>query len=196
MCHWTLRVWECGDSYFTKHSPCSFDRAAHSSNLLLNPLHPSIRPVKQETNPSQSPAATTRSESRPKPLSKTANQDAKDHLRPPASTVHSNPHLPTLTLAAIPHRDVHSCEDAHVLGSPPESILPRNANTGKVIDGLSFSEIGSKSRFGDKTLVPEHRCTVFEVVLQSKEATMCPACARNPQRAKLPAHARRCMGPS
>jgi hypothetical protein len=143
--------------------------------------------VKKETNTSQSPAATTRLELKPKLLSKNAGRDAKNHVRPPASTVHSNPRVPTLTLSAVPHIDVHSCDDGSVVVCHSEAMLPRNANTGRVIEGLSFSEIGTKSRFGDTTLVQEHRCTVFEVVLQSIEASMCPACARNPQRAKLPA---------
>lgn len=46
MCHWVLRIvslsvpssgnyltgtqWKCGDSYFTKYSPCSYDRAAYA----------------------------------------------------------------------------------------------------------------------------------------------------------------------
>ncbi|XTI95216.1 hypothetical protein V2W45_1007032 [Cenococcum geophilum] len=42
MCHFSLHIWKCGDSFFTKHSSCSFDRAAHDPNNLLNPLHPSV----------------------------------------------------------------------------------------------------------------------------------------------------------
>ena len=154
---------------------------------MLNPLHPSIRPVEQDANTSQSLAATTRSEPRPKLLSKTAGQDGKNHARPSASTVYSNTHLPTLAQPAIPQINIDSCEDSHIVASPSEPKLPRDAYTGKVIQGIPLSEVGTMSRFGDKTLVQEHQCTVFEVVLQSKEASMCPACARNPQRAKLPA---------
>jgi hypothetical protein len=70
---------------------------------------------------------------------------------------------------------------------------PRDSKTGEAIPGLSFSEIGKASRFGDETLIRGTRCNVFEVVLQRKEASMCPACARNPERAKLPA--RECQVP-
>ncbi|TKA79486.1 hypothetical protein B0A49_03403 [Cryomyces minteri] len=37
--------WTCGDSSFTKYSPCSFDRAARDPHDLLNPLHPLVRPA-------------------------------------------------------------------------------------------------------------------------------------------------------
>ncbi|TKA65762.1 hypothetical protein B0A49_10796 [Cryomyces minteri] len=40
-----LAQWTCGDSSFTKYSPCSFDRAARDSHDLLNPLHPLVRPA-------------------------------------------------------------------------------------------------------------------------------------------------------
>lgn len=143
--------------------------------------------MEHDANTSQSLTATTRSELRPKLLSKTAGQDAKNHARPSASTVYSNPPVPTLTLSAFPQINVDSCEKAPVVAGPSESRLPRNAYTGEIIEGIPLSEVGTLSRFGDKTLVQEHRCTVFEVVLQSKEASMCPACTRNPQRAKLPA---------
>jgi hypothetical protein len=40
----TRDQFKCGDSYFTKYSPCSFDRAAHAPGNLMNPLHSSITP--------------------------------------------------------------------------------------------------------------------------------------------------------
>jgi hypothetical protein len=61
---------------------------------------------------------------------------------------------------------------------------------------VALSEIGKASRFGNETLcgTNNNKCNVFEVVLQSKEATVCRACAKSPRRARLPAHARGCFG--
>lgn len=70
--------------------------------------------------------------------------------------------------------------------------LDRDAKAGKTIS-VPLSEVGKASRFGDRTL--EHKaCNVFEVVMQRRETTMCPACTRSPRRAQLPAHARGCFG--
>jgi hypothetical protein len=74
-----------------------------------------------------------------------------------------------------------------------QAVYPRDATTGKTIP-IPLSEIGKASRFGDKTLGESGKCNVFEVVLQTKEATSCPACTKSPRRAKLPAHARGCFG--
>lgn len=71
-------------------------------------------------------------------------------------------------------------------------VYPRNPKTGETLP-IPVSEIGKASRFGDMTL-KGGKCNVFEVVLQSKEETMCPACARSEKRAKLPAYARGCFG--
>ncbi|KAI9858296.1 MAG: hypothetical protein M1813_007571 [Trichoglossum hirsutum] len=51
MCHYTLHIHTCGDSYFTKYSSCSFDRAAHHPQSALNPLHPFARPSLPHHNP-------------------------------------------------------------------------------------------------------------------------------------------------
>lgn len=83
-----------------------------------------------------------------------------------------------------------------VAANGAKTEYPRDAKTGEVIP-VPLSEIGKASRFGDKSLGDsESKCNVFEVVLQSKEPTVCPACARSPRRAKLPAHARGCFGVS
>jgi hypothetical protein len=63
-----------------------------------------------------------------------------------------------------------------------------------MVAGLPLSEIGKASRFGDPALSGEKQCSTFEVVLRRNEKTACPACARNPKRARLPAHARGCFG--
>lgn len=173
----------CGDSYFTKQSSCSFDRAAYSPNDLLNPLHSSIKPVGQEPAAAQQNTSTT---TRPKPRPRTTgNQSAMKDAKSSngeifrTTTAHTDVYISSATSPT--ESDMSAPDDVHLV--PCE----RKAKTGEVITGISFSEIGKASRFGDKTLAPEARCTVFEVVLQSREATMCPACARNPQRARLPA---------
>lgn len=101
---------------------------------------------------------------------------------------------------------------AKAMVSPMEVLGPRNSpvptctnearmayakdvKTGMTI-AIPLSEVGKASRFGDAALSENTKCNVFEVVLQSKEASMCPACARSPKRAMLPAHARGCFGMS
>lgn len=74
-----------------------------------------------------------------------------------------------------------------------KKMMPENTRNRDVVPLLPLSEIGKASRFGDKTL-SGNICTVFEVVLQRKEGSVCPACVKSPRRAQLPAHARGCFG--
>ncbi|KAF2691979.1 hypothetical protein K458DRAFT_411665 [Lentithecium fluviatile CBS 122367] len=74
-------------------------------------------------------------------------------------------------------------------------VYPRDAKTGEIIP-VPMLEVGKASRFGDKTLGESNKCNVFEVVQQKKEATICPACARSPRKAWLPAYARGCFAVS
>jgi len=64
---------------------------------------------------------------------------------------------------------------------------PQNTKLKEMVPGLSLSDIGAASRWGDNTVGTRACCDVFEVVLQRRETTVCPACARSPRRAKLPA---------
>lgn len=64
---------------------------------------------------------------------------------------------------------------------------PQNTKPEEMVPALSLSDIGMASRWGDNTLGTRACCDVFEVVLQRRETTICPACARSPRRAKLPA---------
>lgn len=152
---------------------------------MLNPLHKSIRPVGQDTAAAQDTPVGTQSKPRPKQTAESARTDAKstDGEISQASTAHTE----ASRSSARSRGEMDTPNDVHFVPVESRSDCPRNAKTGEIIPGISFSEIGMASRFGDKTLVQEVRCTVFEVVLQSREATMCPACGRNPQRARLPA---------
>jgi hypothetical protein len=184
--------WQCGDSFFTKYSSCSFDRAANDASHLLNPLHPSITPCGSERATSKPTTDTTRAPRGPQLRSKTGSQSGGPKPRfnrnsgPSSSTLIANgptlsrPTLPPIN--ATPHADMHLASRIN------------SATTGEVIPFMPLSEVGKASRFGDKTLGENNKCNVFEVVLQTKEQTMCPACVRSPKRARLPAHARGCFG--
>lgn len=74
-----------------------------------------------------------------------------------------------------------------------EHVFPRDAKTGEVIT-IPIEEIGKASRINDFTSGENGKCRVFEVVLQQREATICPFCARSPRRRRVPAHARGCFG--
>lgn len=177
------RQWTCGDSYFTKHSSCSFDRAVHDPHGLLNPLHSSIRPVGQDLPAAQITSATW---SKPRPKHTMEHQDARKHAKPADGQISraSTAHTDAVTFSAMSKSDMDDPHETHFVPSEFRGEHPRRAKTGEFVPGISYSDIG---RFGDQTLVQEVRCTVFEVVLQSREATMCPACTRSPLRGRLPA---------
>ncbi|KAF2192657.1 hypothetical protein K469DRAFT_717232, partial [Zopfia rhizophila CBS 207.26] len=182
MCHWVLRVWQCGDSFFTKYSSCSFDRAVNDPANLLNPLHSSIRPIGMPNNTAPSCPDTT-SSSRKSSSCSTAS---------PASTTSGNT---SSSHMAVPTVDLYSPGKTQttLVSNSSEVDYLRDAKTGEIVR-VTLSEIGKASRFGDKALGENGKCHAFEVVLQSKEATICPSCARSPKRAKLPPHARGCFG--
>jgi hypothetical protein len=89
-----------------------------------------------------------------------------------------------------------SADDLHagLTARGPQVITTQNLKSGERRPLMPLSEVGQASRFGDKTLRGHSKCTIFEVVLQTKEQTACPACMRSPRRAALPAHARGCFG--
>lgn len=200
--------WKCGDSFFTKYSSCSFDRAAHNPSNLLNPLHPSIVPVAVDKCTRQSApdiSTWTTTSPPPRPGAKKAENGSrgkcKDNGKNKSKTKAKNnkkddtatkpclprPKLPTIDLSVPGNTVVAST------GHGTEAVYPRDAKTGRMIP-IDLKEIGKASRFGDTRLGEGGKCSVFEVVLQTKETTACPACARNPKRARLPAHARGCFG--
>ncbi|KAF2823429.1 hypothetical protein CC86DRAFT_384788 [Ophiobolus disseminans] len=193
MCHWVLRMWKCGDSNFTKHLSCSVDRAANDPYNLLNPVHPSIKPCKQErTIPArQLTTGTCRSAKGPEsptpPKAGTGNavngpiQKRKRESWPSTAAVIARSPTP-------PRPTSRTIDDCNLVlrSATPKVEHARNARTGEVISGLSLAEVGKVSRFGE-TLGTFGRCSVFEVVLQTNEKTACPAYARSPRRASLPA---------
>ena len=184
--------WKCGDSFFTKYSSCSFDRAVSDPNNLLNPLHPSITPCGVD---GPTPYATVQ----PGTASQGNNKhhQAEHHLRnlhgvnaTPSSNDANSGALPSMDTVAAP-----APKPGESPGMAPTQtvVYARDAKTGQTT-ATPLSEVGKASRFGDKTLMGSNKCNVFEVVLQRKEVTICPACARSPRRARLPAHARGCFG--
>jgi hypothetical protein len=164
-----VRKWRCGDSFFTKSSSCSFDRAAHSLNNLLNPLHPSITPYGHPRGTCQHSECTAHTDEEIKSFSKTGER-----------------RVPNL-------RTDGSQSDLSSSSAQAEQI--RDGKTIDVIPGLSRLEVGKASWFGDQKLLgSSSKCTVFEVVLRSQETTACPQCVRSPRRARLPA--RKCLHPT
>jgi hypothetical protein len=168
--------WQCGDSFFTKYSSCSFDRAAHDPNNLLNPLHPSITPFGQDKTGPQSKPCTARS-------MQASQQPSKDGLIRAKANRKPQPVLCRPSLSTIEDPS----DNADRARNNTKTMTGGDVKTGEVTAALPLSEVGKASRFGDKTLGERSKCNVFEVVLQSKERAMCPACARSPKRAGLPA---------
>ncbi|KAF2735173.1 hypothetical protein EJ04DRAFT_523112 [Polyplosphaeria fusca] len=201
MCHWKLRVWKCGESYFTKYSSCSFDRAVHSPDNPLNPLHSSIAPIGLDD---AQPLATNGNNVQPRRDSRAASgrgrkvDNRKTRVNTNGRSINSQAVGPGAVVSRPP---LHHMADPSTYGpqtapassSASSTNYARDAHTGEVIP-VPLSEVGKASRFGDRTLGEAAKCHVFEVVLQSQEPTICPACARSPKRAKLPAHARGCYG--
>lgn len=157
-----VHKWRCGDSFFTKSSSCSFDRAAHGPDNLLNPLHPSITPYGQPRETCQPTGFTAYTKEEIKSFSRSGARRA-------------------LGLRTDGNK-------SHLSSSSAQAGQVRDGKTSDVIPGLSQAEVGTAPRFGDQTLLGgSSKCTVFEVVLQSQETTACPQCVRSPRRAKLPA---------
>ncbi|KAF2254807.1 hypothetical protein BU26DRAFT_546937 [Trematosphaeria pertusa] len=175
MCHWVLRIWKCGDSFFTKYSSCSFDRAVHDPNNLLNPLHPSITPCGVVDKATPQPGANINrytAGSKKKTGYKSARKGRHNgKLRTNGNN--SATWQPTLSLVVLPAAESFTPRNTPgtVAANGAKTEYPRDAKTGEVIP-VPLSEIGKASRFGDKSLGDsESKCNVFEVVLQSKEPT-------------------------
>jgi hypothetical protein len=195
------RQWQCGDSYFTKHSSCSFDQAAFVPDNPLSPLHPSIRPLEQDKSISQPIPGTSRSPKGPSQSSQAAVGDTsaepkcKSGRKPHFIRAHSVPQGPTLLESGLPANDRRSAGATHLVLSSSAAQVQclLNTKSEELFPGLPLSEIGRASRFNEKALGPRARCNVFEVVLQRKEASICPACAKSSKRAKLPARKSPCL---
>jgi hypothetical protein len=165
---------------------------------LKNPLHSSIAPTsgekEQQIKSIRGGADPYMKDGTPSSNITSVSQ-RKDSLninvRPIHGTNRNNDPLPRPTLPTI---DLSTPGHTHtaLVSNGTKVVYPRNPKTGETIS-IPLDEIGKASRFGDKTLAGG-KCNVFEVVLQNKEETMCPACTRSDKRAKLPAHARNCFG--
>jgi hypothetical protein len=161
----------------------------------LSPLHPSIRPLEQDKRTLQSVPGTSRSPEGPKQSSQTgvgdtsAEPGCKSGRKPRSIRAHSVPQDPTLPKSGLLPSDRRSAGTTHLVSSSSAVQVPSPSNTisEELFPGLPLSENRKASRFGEKALGPRARCNVFEVVLQRKEASICPACAKSPKRAKLPA---------
>ncbi|KAF2109262.1 hypothetical protein BDV96DRAFT_636304 [Lophiotrema nucula] len=174
MCHWVLRVWQCGESYFTKYSPCSFDRAIRDPrNTLLNPLHPSIRPIEHEKTPAKldtTPRSGSKKNTREQNKAEVGKSETSQNERPTASREASITHLALPTINAGSGNNSPTPDPLNI------ADYARDAQTGAVIPVL-LAEVGKASNLSG-TLGEEGKCRVFEVVLDTKETTVCPACAR------------------
>lgn len=208
MCHWTLRVvsfderlnvqiadanqWECGDSFFTKYSSCSFDRAVHPNNPL-NPLHPSITPSIEDSSrwnntgvPAVGPSRT---------IENVQETIMFVHSDPPTMRKQSRGQEVHFTRAAAASLDDGTPKDNHRdPGTNGVRVCPEYGKKREPISTMPLSEVGKASRSSPRVLAESKKCQVFEVVLQQHETTICPSCARSPRRAALPAHARGCFG--
>lgn len=184
------KQWQCGDSYFTKCSPCSFDRAAHDPHNLLNPLHPSITPLGAE----KAGVGTNLTPRGPKHAKGTSRSGAKAKRDRKSGPIPSSPVVDGAVLSRATSQATIDDRPARTVVNGATVAYPRDATTRESIPLLPLSEIGKASRFGDKMAGDSSKCSVFEVVLQSREKTACPACVRSPKRAGLPAHARGCFG--
>lgn len=177
--------WECGDSFFTRYSSCSFDRAAHSPKNPLNPLHPSITPFIHEDPLSRSRSYNTKTAAFGSSCTNGDEQESiatkqssrtRTSTRKQSRSQHTN--LPRPALATIDDgtlKDTACTPDVN-------GVQKASAPDGRTGDGISIMplvEIGKASRFGDQALVESRNCQVFEAVLQQKEATICPSCVRS-----------------
>jgi hypothetical protein len=169
---------------------------------MLNPLHRSINAAGQEEGTHQTTFEVKRSRTasksrKAKAISKdkhVTKLEAKSAAESTPAAINSDRASADLCRstptpdASVPQNDLKTVPASQTNAG---TAYARNADTGEVIP-VALSEIGKASRFGDETLcgTNKNKCNVFEVVLQSKEATMCPACARSSRRARLPAHAR------
>ncbi|KAF1366067.1 hypothetical protein EJ07DRAFT_150530 [Lizonia empirigonia] len=197
MCHWALRVWDCGDSFFTKYSSCSFDRAANNPNNPLNPLHPSITPFGR-SNPSQVDDTSS-----PTVGPSYIGGNVREMIKPKrtwkpraATKKQSRGRKPSLSRPALATTNDGAPKGARLTPgiNSVETACSQDGRRRREISIMPLPEVGNASRFGDQMLGESKKCQVFEVVLQTRESTICPSCARSPRRAALPAHARGCFG--
>jgi hypothetical protein len=70
-----------------------------------------------------------------------------------------------------------------------EGTSARDTGTGTATP-VPLPEMVCMKKTAQSAPLDSKKCGVFEVVLHSREMTICPACARSPQRARLPAYAR------
>jgi hypothetical protein len=183
-----LSQWKCGDSFFTKYSSCSFDRAAYDPTNPFNPLHPSITPY--------FPGKATKVDMSWAPQGPEISEESGSR----GSAEPSSKHTPTSTSStngpSLPEPTSKSTVSPSTDTISPSRAKLQDGKVGEMVPLMPLSEVGKASRFGDRTLGANSKCNVFEVVLQTKEMTICPTCARSPKRARLPAHARGIFAPS
>jgi hypothetical protein len=104
---------------------------------------------------------------------------------------YSVPHGPTPSLARPPLRisDDRLPDNTHLVScsGKVDAVTCQGAEVENVLPLLPLSGVERASGVSNKAVGERRSCNVFEFVLQSKEVTMCPACARSPRRANLPA---------
>ena len=108
------------------------------------------------------------------------------------NTLCACPAIPTIDL---PSPGQSTRTDVAAMSLPSMEVFSQDAMASACIP-IPLNEIGTVSRMSQTGLGENGKCRVPEVVLQRREATMCPFCARSTKRRRLPAHARRCFAPS
>jgi hypothetical protein len=93
--------------------------------------------------------------------------------------------------------DVLTAGNIHVgsAGHSSEALRPQ-AYPYRAQGASPFPRQAAVDNGGTLTQPTSRKCGVFEVVLIRQEMTICPACARSPKRARLPAYARGIYGQS
>jgi hypothetical protein len=116
--------------------------------------------------------------------------------KPPTSqgnnTLCACPAIPTIDL---PSPGQSTRTDVAAMSLPSMEVFSQDAMASTCIP-IPLDETGMASRMSQTSLGENGKCRVFEVVLQRREATMCPFCARSAKRRRLPAYSRRCFAPS
>lgn len=138
----TLPQWTCGDSFFTKCSSCSFDRALHGADSLLNPVHSSIRPRGKRTedetkelsgarfrNETSQPSSKTKHR---RPKSKKACSDRATAGGNDSGGIYPRP--PSLAVSSpTGEQDGRAASSSKKLVGSGKAELARNAKTGETI---------------------------------------------------------------
>jgi Pyruvate/2-oxoacid:ferredoxin oxidoreductase delta subunit len=91
------------------------------------------------------------------------------------------------TLCACPAISRRQAKSRELMSLPFMEVFSQDAMASACIP-IPLDETGMAPRMSQTSLGENGKCRVFEVVLQRREAVMCPFCARSAKRRRLPAH--------